>query len=61
MSQIVGNKPKSGNAYHTVQARKQVNSPKNFMTIIIIQDVNNTMAGYQKENPSIKLVTYSEI
>jgi len=30
MSQIVGNKQKSGNAYPTVQASKQVYSPKQY-------------------------------
>ena len=30
MSQIVGNKQKPGNAYHTMQASKQVYSPKQY-------------------------------
>jgi len=60
MSQIVGNKQKSVNAYHTLQASKFIHQ-NNIMTIIIIQHVNNTMAAYQKENSSSKLVAYSEI
>jgi len=34
---------------------------KNHIMTIIIQDVNSTVAAYQKENPSFKLVAYSEI
>ena len=62
MSQIVANKQTSGNAYHTMQATSKFIHQNNIMTIIIIiQDVNNTMSAYQKENPSSKLVAYSEI
>jgi len=43
---------------------KQVQASKfilqnNIMTVLI-QDVNNTTAGYKKEIPSIKLVAYSK-